>query len=273
MSLIKWTINHIAPAFIVTSPVTSYADQIWSIHKNRSSAGFSLDIPLIMLVSSITKYVDALLTLKYLSPKAHIGLGRLFYWFGAHYDTPLLIQALVMCVVQVVLLHVALQNRPPVGAQHSLNQPFAGAKEGPQGFLLHRPYDFWQWRNQRPYWSFLAYYTAALAILQLIIGPNETYVQIQGFVALGVEAILPIPQILENHRLRSSKGFRVSVLVNWLIGDAFKMTYFFMSEGGIPWAFKLCGMFQAACDCYLGVQYWMYEQGTLRADDGVAKGF
>ncbi|KAI6825874.1 hypothetical protein KC340_g10122 [Hortaea werneckii] len=252
MSLIKWTINHIAPAFIVTSPVTSYADQIWSIHKNRSSAGFSLDIPLIMLLSSITK---------------------LFYWFGAHYDTPLLIQALVMCVVQVVLLHVALQNRPPVGAQHGLNQPFAGAKEGPEGLLVHRPYDFWQWRNRRPYWNFLAYYTAALAILQLLIGPNETYVQIQGFVALGVEAILPIPQILENHRLRSSKGFRVSVLVNWLIGDAFKMTYFFMSEGGIPWAFKLCGMFQAACDCYLGVQYWMYEQGTLRADDGMAKGF
>lgn len=55
MSLVKWTVNHIAPLFIVTSPVTSYADQIWSINKSRSSAGFSLDIPLIMLVSSITK--------------------------------------------------------------------------------------------------------------------------------------------------------------------------------------------------------------------------
>lgn len=54
-SLLKWTIAHIAPVFIVTSPVTSYADQIWSMNKNRSSAGFSLDIPLIMLVSSILK--------------------------------------------------------------------------------------------------------------------------------------------------------------------------------------------------------------------------
>jgi uncharacterized membrane protein YkvI len=57
MSLVKWIITHIAPVFIVTSPVTSYADQIWSINKSRSSAGFSLDIPLIMLVSSILKYV------------------------------------------------------------------------------------------------------------------------------------------------------------------------------------------------------------------------
>jgi len=40
---------------IISSPITSYADQIYSIHRNRSSAGFSLDIPLIMLVASITK--------------------------------------------------------------------------------------------------------------------------------------------------------------------------------------------------------------------------
>jgi len=55
MTLIKWVFTHIAPVFIMTSPVTSYADQIWSISKKRSSAGFSLDIPLIMLVASILK--------------------------------------------------------------------------------------------------------------------------------------------------------------------------------------------------------------------------
>lgn len=56
MTLLSWVVKHIAPVFIVTSPVTSYADQIWSISKTRSSKGFSLDIPLIMLVSSILKY-------------------------------------------------------------------------------------------------------------------------------------------------------------------------------------------------------------------------
>jgi len=57
MTLVKWVVTHVAPVFIVTSPVTSYADQIWSMSKKRSSAGFSLDIPLIMLVASILKYV------------------------------------------------------------------------------------------------------------------------------------------------------------------------------------------------------------------------
>jgi hypothetical protein len=55
MGFVKWAVTHVAPVFLVTSPVTSYADQIWSISKKRSSAGFSLDIPLIMLVASILK--------------------------------------------------------------------------------------------------------------------------------------------------------------------------------------------------------------------------
>lgn len=56
MTLVKWAVTHVAPLFIITSPVTSYADQIWSMSKKKSSAGFSLDIPLIMLVASILKY-------------------------------------------------------------------------------------------------------------------------------------------------------------------------------------------------------------------------
>lgn len=54
-------------------------------------------------------------------------------------------------------------------------------------------------------------------------------------------------------------GFRLSVLANWLVGDAFKMTFFFLKgNSAVPWAFKACGIFQAACDCYLGVQYAMF---------------
>ena len=42
---------------LIASPVTSYADQILSIHRSKTSAGFSLDIPLIMLLASILKFV------------------------------------------------------------------------------------------------------------------------------------------------------------------------------------------------------------------------
>lgn len=48
----------LAPLFIVMSPFLSYGDQALSMHRNKSSAGFSLDIPLIMLVASMLRYID-----------------------------------------------------------------------------------------------------------------------------------------------------------------------------------------------------------------------
>jgi hypothetical protein len=83
-----------------------------------------------------------------------------------------------------------------------------------------------------------------------------------GFVGLGVEALLPIPQIISNQRARSCKGFRLSVLASWLVGDTMKMSYFFFSSSSVPVAFRLCGILQSFCDCYLGIQYWMYGNGA-----------
>lgn len=45
----------LAPLFLVLSPFLSYGDQALSMHRNKSSAGFSLDIPLIMLVASFLR--------------------------------------------------------------------------------------------------------------------------------------------------------------------------------------------------------------------------
>lgn len=44
-----------------------------------------------------------------------------------------------------------------------------------------------------------------------------------------------------------------------------KMFWFFTSTTEIPWAFKLCGIFQAACDVFLGVQYMIYGNGESSA--------
>ncbi|KAF2841527.1 hypothetical protein M501DRAFT_950152, partial [Patellaria atrata CBS 101060] len=228
MGLFSATVKLIAPIFIVTSPITSYLDQIHSIHRTRSSAGFSLDIPLIMLLASILK---------------------VFYWLGSRYALSLLLQALLMIGMQSLLLHVALRNRPLSVSTHT---PFAGEKAESSGRL----YDFWRWRPVRPYWVFLAYFTLALVVLQVLGNGSESYTQLQGSVALTIEAALPLPQLLSNQRRRGCKGFRPSVVVNWLVGDVFKLSYFFLSGGGeVPLAFKACAVFQFLCDLGLGVQY------------------
>ena len=165
-----------------------------------------------------------------------------------------------MILVQIILLHVALSNRAAPDASKQLNAPFTGVQDPGYGFG-RRPYDFWQWKSARPYWIFLCYFAAVLLLLQSLIGDVNLYANTIGYVALAIEATLPIPQILSNQQNRSCKGFRLSVLVNWLIGDVMKMSFFFLADTTIPWAFKLCGLFQFACDIYLGVQYWQFGDG------------
>lgn len=222
----------------------------------------------------------------------NVPVFRVFYWFGHYYSLSLLVQAVIMIAVQIVLLKVALDNRPSPGVKNSVEHvPFSNLDE--KGFV--RPYEFWQWKSAKPYvlfpiafytwsavsilmtlglhryWMFLAYFVGALLFVQILLPPiaqSDLYVSLLGYAGLAVEAILPLPQIIANHRSRSCKGFRVSVLAAWILGDVMKMSYFFCSKEVIPWAFRLCAMFQCVCDLYLGVQFWMYSRHTLRAAGG-----
>lgn len=127
------------------------------------------------------------------------------------------------------------------------------------------------------YWQFLLYLFIVLTALELILAPftglYAMYSVLLGYIGLSVEATLPLPQIFSNIRSRSCKGFRLSVLASWLAGDAMKMFWFFTSTTEIPLAFKLCGIFQACCDTFLGIQYLMYGSGEhpskLKDDGGV----
>jgi hypothetical protein len=117
------------------------------------------------------------------------------------------------------------------------------------------------------YWQFLFLLAMLLLTLQLLLEPSLTsatgYTTLLGALGLAIEATLPLPQMLSNYQSKSCKGFRPSVLANWLFGDAMKMGFFFLShEDKVPWAFKLCGCFQAACDLFLGVQWWIYGDGV-----------
>jgi hypothetical protein len=78
-------------------------------------------------------------------------------------------------------------------------------------------------------------------ILFLIFGRSDIFVSILGFVALGLESTLPVPQLIRcvhfhyagvllssiysNYRQRSLYGFRMSTLVGWAGGDSFKQAH------------------------------------------------
>lgn len=193
---------------------------------------------------------------------------KIFYWFGAYYDTSLLIQACLMIIVQTILLKVALDNRAPTGSRGGVeHRPFSAySADGILEDIMagKRPFNFWRWNNAKPYFQFLAYLFGGLFVIHVFlpfISRTPFYITLLGYVGLAIEAFLPVPQILKNHNARSCKGFRLSVIINWLAGDTMKMSYFFLSKEFVPWPFRLCGIFQACCDTYLGLQYYMYGDG------------
>lgn len=195
---------------------------------------------------------------------------RIFYYPGAQFDQALLVQALTMIIMQTILLKVALDHRP--GPSHKggdAAMPFAGSSQGGAAAVLHdlkRPYNFWQWRSHKPYWQFILYLFIGLTILELLLAPLRSvyalYSPMIGYLGLAVEATVPFPQMFANARTRSCKGFRPSIIISWIMGDFMKMHWFFTSPTEIPMAFKVCGVFQAACDLFLGMQYLKYGAGT-----------
>jgi len=220
MVLPSW-ISILASVGMAVGPPLVYADQAYSIVKKQDSTGFSRDVCAILLLANIT---------------------RCFFWLGEHFEFALLFQSLFMIVAQLILLHICVKYRP---------------RTSPESMgLSSRPFSFWQWPNYTQYIEFQAGFILLQSILFLIFGRSDIYVGILGFVALGLESTLPIPQLISNYKQRSLYGFRMSTLVGWLGGDSFKTAYFFLQ--GSPLQFKVCAIFQLSIDVAILIQRIYY---------------
>lgn len=217
-------------AFLVLSPLTSYLDTILSIHRNKSSSGFSIDVCGIMLVASFL---------------------RINFWIGDRFASTLLVQSLVMVVTQFFLLYECLEHRQLNLKNRSISR---------------RPWALWQWNDKRAYWRFLAHFAITLGVLQFVFGTHPVYVSILGTVALGIEATLPIPQFLNNKKIRSVDGVRISMLASWVFGDACKLIWLFLGNEAVSLQFKLCAIVQTFFDAGIAVQWYLWHEGPLSAE-------
>ncbi|KAG9123523.1 hypothetical protein FRC07_014834, partial [Ceratobasidium sp. 392] len=84
----------------------------------------------------------------------------------------------------------------------------------------------------------------------------EWFVDTLGFLALGLESTLPLPQLYSNYRQKSLYGFRMSTLLGWVGGDSYKTIYFFLQNS--PLQFKVCAIFQLSIDFVIVAQRIVY---------------
>jgi hypothetical protein len=221
---------------VVSGVVWPWYDQARILLKSRDTSKFSKLTPLILLVSATL---------------------RIFYWIGARYGTPLLIQAVASIMTQLAMLWVVVkvENGPQRGGPGVTMAP---RRRVERSFLDFRAADFWKWTDWE---SFLLFELCLVVVAMTVTGvfhPASWYTSALGTLSLGIEAMLPLPQAVENHKQKKN-GLSLVVLGSWVAGDAFKTAYAFFRGEALP--FILCGSFQLLVDFFLVSQTLVYGNG------------
>ncbi|CAJ1027301.1 PQ loop repeat, putative [Leishmania lindenbergi] len=80
--------------------------------------------------------------------------------------------------------------------------------------------------------------------------------EVVGYAALGIEALLVLPQILRHARRRSTEGLTTLLILTWVGGDVIKVVYFIYAKQAL--AFIVCGCFQLVLDVVVVAQVVYY---------------
>lgn len=118
-----------------------------------------------------------------------------------------------------------------------------------------RPKLFWQWSDEGDYWKYILKFALFFGVLTAIFHHNKTYGSIIGVLGLFIEALLPLPQILMLHRLKSIRNFKIMLLLSWLGGDLTKISYLVFGTDNISIIFILAALFQMGLDIIIAFQY------------------
>ncbi|EJU03824.1 hypothetical protein DACRYDRAFT_49574, partial [Dacryopinax primogenitus] len=182
-------------------------------------------------------------------------ITRCFFWIGDRFEKALLIQSLLMILAQLGLLYICIRFRP-------LTSPEALGESA-------RPFRFWQWKSYTTYLEFLAGFVGLLTLAVLVLGRYQWCVETLGYLALGLEATIPLPQMYSNFVNKTLYGFRITTLGGWLIGDTFKVAYFFIKNA--PIQFKIFAIFSLCVDLIIASQRVLYGSAPNLPEDDLGE--
>lgn len=225
----SWTLlSWLASCLMVFGGALPYVPQYQEIQRSSNSEGFSTRVCLVLLIANIL---------------------RIFFWIGKQFELTLLLQSVVMIITMFAMLHLccAVQNTNRVSTkQHRLSD-------------LDLRY-FWKWSTFEDYLLFCFGFTVLCALVTLLLLDSAVFVETLGSLAVMFEAMLGLPQLLQNFHNGSTKGMSVKMVLLWTAGDVFKTTYFVMNES--PTQFWVCGVFQIIIDVAILLQVLFYSQDT-----------
>ncbi|CAG8652107.1 7915_t:CDS:2, partial [Acaulospora morrowiae] len=109
---------------------------------------------------------------------------------GRRFDITLLYQSIAMISVQMWLLFECIRYRIPTSS------------------INNRRRWFWNWHTFEPYMVCLASLVAMLSVTFYLFDNKTWYIELLGYLALGIESAVPMPQAWQNYKNKSVIGFR-----------------------------------------------------------------
>ncbi|MBN3309893.1 PQLC1 protein, partial [Amia calva] len=253
-SLLSW----LASCVMVFGGVVPYIPQYQEIQRTSNTEGFSTRVCLVLLVANIL---------------------RVFFWIGKQFELTLLLQSLVMIGTMLAMLNlcctVQTSNRVSTKQHHFtvtdveldicfLTSSVFCRNQGSRvknTDLLTADLDiryFWSWSRFEDYLMFCFAFTVLCAFITFLLLDSALFVESLGLLSVLTEAMLGIPQLVQNFQNRSTRGMSVKMVLLWTVGDVFKTTYFVVNES--PTQFWLCGATQICIDIAILLQVCYYGQ-------------
>ena len=199
---------------MVFGGVMPYIPQYLQIQSKQTTQGFSMYVCLALLVANTL---------------------RIIFWFGNHFETPLLIQSILMNLTMFALIHLCVKIN---------NKEFFAEKRKGRHFTDFDPDYFWKWTDFLSYLEFILSIAVLGSILMYFFLDYSWFVDTIGFLAVFTEACLGVPQFYRNFKNKSTYGMSLPMVIMWTCGDVFKTTYFVLRKA--PPQFFICGSLQVS---------------------------
>ncbi|XP_076283235.1 solute carrier family 66 member 2 isoform X2 [Lasioglossum baleicum] len=215
---IKDLANWLASGAIIFGGIIPYIPQYREIKRTEDAEGFSLYVCLTLLIANTL---------------------RIFFWFGKHYEVPLLLQSVFMIITMFIMIKlcVSVQNRNQI--------------------IKTREHVFADFQS---YLDFMLLFAAVVGVVTYLLVDVPIFVEFMGLLAVLTEAMLGVPQFLRNFVNKSTSGMSIIMVTMWTLGDAFKTCYFFLKEA--PIQFEVCGILQVIIDIAILAQVYIYQNSS-----------
>lgn len=224
-------VGWLAASAMVVGGVVPYVPQYLQIKRTQNADGFSLFVCLALLVANTL---------------------RILFWFSKRYELPLVVQSIVMNITMFLMVNLCVKVKRNNLIHHAKEHVFSD---------FDARY-FWAWTDFQSYLDFMLVLWAVGAAVTYLMLPFDWFMEIVGFMAVFIEAMLGSPQFLRNFKTKSTEGMSIQMVLMWLAGDLFKTGYFVVREA--PAQFWLCGTLQVSLDIAILLQVWIYRGNSAR---------